>query len=113
MSGIYIPGMEMPKEKGAHEIKITLFVREDGTAGLWGTETHILHEPLTLIPVPEHGRLIDESWLKDAMITTLEALIKNPKMNGQEMHLIAAFDTLRVMLDDAPTIIPATKEGEG
>lgn len=63
-----------------------------------------------LVPVPKHGRLIDEKWLKDAMITTLEALKKNPKMDRQEMHLIAAFDTLRVMVEDAPTIIEA--EGE-
>lgn len=63
-----------------------------------------------LVPVPPHGRLIDERWLKDAMITTLEALKKNPKMDRQEMHLIAAFDTLRAMVEDAPTIIPSDKE---
>ena len=63
-----------------------------------------------LIEVPKHGRLIDERWLKDAMATTLEALIKNPKMDAQEMHIIAAFDTLREMIDDAPTVIEA--EGE-
>ncbi len=59
--------------------------------------------------LPPHGRMIDESWVIKAMITTLEALKKNPKMDGQEMHLIAAFDTLRAMLDDAPTIIPASE----
>ena len=63
-----------------------------------------------LVEVPPHGRLIDENWLRDAMITTLEALKKNPKMDGQEMHLIAAFDTLRAMLEDAPTIIEAEVE---
>lgn len=62
--------------------------------------------PLIEVPAP-HGRLIDESWLKNAMITTLEALKKNPKMDRQEMHLIAAFDTLRAMLEDAPTVIEA------
>lgn len=60
-----------------------------------------------LVEVPPHGRLVDESWLKKAMITTLEALKKNPKMDRQEMHLIAAFDTLRAMVEDAPTIIEA------
>lgn len=63
-----------------------------------------------LIELPPHGRLIDEQWLKDAMIATLEALKKNPKMDKQEMHLIAAFDTLRVMVEDAPTIIEAEVE---
>ena len=62
------------------------------------------------VPKRPHGRLIDEQWLKDAMITTLEALKKNPKMDRQEMHLIAAFDTLRCMVEDAPTIIPAEED---
>lgn len=65
-----------------------------------------------LIEVPPHGRLIDESWIKTTVITTLEALKKNPKMNGQEMHLIAAFYTLRVMLEDAPTVIGAEDDSE-
>lgn len=63
-------------------------------------------EECHLVDVPSpHGRLIDEQWIKDAMITTLEALKKNPKMDRQEMHLIAAFDTLRAMLEDAPTVV--------
>lgn len=68
-------------------------------------------EDCPLVPVPPHGRLVDESWLKKAMITTLEVLKKNPKMDGQEMHLIAAFDTLRAMVEDAPTVIEA-EEGD-
>ncbi len=43
---------------------------------------------------------------------TLEALKKNPKMDRQEMHLIAAFDTLRAMVEDVPTIIPAEEATE-
>lgn len=66
--------------------------------------------PIIEIPTP-HGRLIDESWLKERMIETLEALKKHPIMDKQEAHLIAAFDTLRVMIEDAPTIIEA--EGGG
>ena len=65
---------------------------------------------VALVPTP-HGSLKDENWLKKAMITTLEALKKNPRMDGQEMHLIAAFDTLRVMVENAPTVIEA-EEGE-
>ena len=57
MSGVYIPGMEIPKEPGAH--KIRLFVREDGAASIWGLEEYIPHEPLEVFPVPDHGRLID------------------------------------------------------
>ena len=102
MSGIYIKGMEMPKNP------VLFCIHPDGKVfadleGEW--------REYKAVPVPPHGRLIDEAWLKDAMITTLEALKKNPKMDRQEMHLIAAFDTLRCMVEDAPTIIPA-EEGE-
>lgn len=60
-----------------------------------------------LIEIPPHGRLIDESWLKETLIETLEAIRKNPKMDMQEMHLIASFATLGEMVADAPTIIEA------
>lgn len=68
MSGIYIPGMKMPKKPGAYSMKIRLFVREDGTAAIWGLEDYIPHEPLDVIPVPDHGRLIDA----DALIAAHE-----------------------------------------
>ena len=107
--GVYIKGMEMPTDcifcpmfRGAWTMCSVL----NKTTGVRGRP-----DDCPLVPVPDHGRLIDERWLKDAMITTLEALKKNPKMDRQEMHLIAAFDTLRCMVEDAPTIIEA-EEGE-
>lgn len=48
-------------------------------------------------------RLIDADALKKVMIETLEALLKNPKMDNQEAHLLAAFHTVGKMIDDAPT----------
>ena len=65
--------------------------------------------PLVEVPAP-HGRLVDADWIREALIHTLEALKKNPKMDRQEMHLIAAFSTLGRMLEDAPTIIEAEEE---
>jgi ketosteroid isomerase-like protein len=107
--GVYIKGMEMPKDKA-----VAVVIHPDGTAYTAEMFAGVCTEYLsdcTAVPVPPHGRLIEEQWLKDAIITTLEALKKNPKMDKQEMHLIAAFDTLRVMVEDAPTIIEA-EEGE-
>lgn len=49
-------------------------------------------------------RLIDADALKKVMIETLEALLKNPKMDNQEAHLLAAFHTVGKMIDDAPTV---------
>ena len=112
--GVYIKNMEMPKScwrctlsqlyEKPREMLVCKITHEE-------VIRHKIDSNCPLVPVQPHGRLIEEQWLKDAMITTLEALKKNPKMDRQEMHLIAAFDTLRAMVEDAPTIIPA-EEGE-
>ena len=110
MSGIYIKGMEMPVSCTRCPLS------DDDVVFCHAAKKYIpmLGHPTfcPLIEVPDHGRLIDETWLKAAMIETLESLKRNPKMDRQEAHLIAAFDTLRVMLEDAPTIIPADKEAD-
>lgn len=49
-------------------------------------------------------RLIDAERLKIVMIETLEKIKQNPKMDNQEAHILAAFHTVGVMVDDAPTI---------
>lgn len=49
-------------------------------------------------------RPIDADALKAAMIETLEQIKANPKMNGQEMHIIAGIAMLGEMIDDSPTI---------
>lgn len=65
-----------------------------------------------LVEVPPHGRLVDADWIREALNNTLDALKKNPKMEQQEIHLIAAFSTLGKMLEDAPTIIEAEEGAE-
>lgn len=49
-------------------------------------------------------RLIDADALKGVMIETLEIIKANPKMDNQEAHVIAAFHTVGIMIDDAPTV---------
>lgn len=49
-------------------------------------------------------RLIDADKLKDTLIATLERIKKNPKMSRDEMHIIAACDTMCMIIDDMPTI---------
>lgn len=98
MSGIYIPGMEMPTD--SHPTWIVL--HSDGTVEYnevsqsnpvgWNTLIQ------AAIPVPDHGRLIDA-----------DALIRE--------HALTKFDwSDAVDVDDikaAPTIIPASEEGKG
>lgn len=106
MSGIYIPGMEMPK--GCAFCKISRRNSKKMICPfIWKCEWDI-HDPMSadhrldgcpLIPVPEHGRLIDA----DALCKTLRSLAENeytPEVfaNWIENHI--------------DTIIPASKEGE-
>ena len=49
-------------------------------------------------------RPIDADALKATMIETLEQIKANPKMDGQEMHIIAGIAMLGEMVDDSPTI---------
>lgn len=115
MAEILIRGMEMPESCEKCKLSHGYGTLSGFACGCLVTmqtrskDCDIRPDWCPLIPVPDHGRLIDERWIKKAMITTLEAIKKNPKMDGQEMHLIAAFVTLRAMLDDAPTIIPASE----
>ena len=49
-------------------------------------------------------RPIDADALKATMIETLEQIKANPKMDGQEMHIIAGIAMLGEMIAAAPTI---------
>lgn len=49
-------------------------------------------------------RLIDADRLKTVMSETIMVIIRNPKMDNQEAHVMAAFDAFGKMLHNAPTI---------
>ena len=49
-------------------------------------------------------RLIDADALKELMIEVLEHIKENPKMDGQERHIIAGIHMLGEMIDDEPTV---------
>lgn len=87
MSGIYIKGMEMPTEGGiivVYKINGQFFAARAGK-----------DELCSLIPVPDHGRLIDA-----------DALNYFPDDSG-----ITAFDyVIRSQIIGAHTFIPADKE---
>lgn len=103
--GIYIKGIEMPKS-GYVDVRIF----HDNRATTSTAERPFYKEMVVAeVPTP-HGRLIDAEWVNKALIETLEALKKNPKMDKEEMHLISAFHTLGVMVADAPTIIESEEE---
>ena len=94
MSGIYIPGMEMPKEDGA----LCIIIHHDGKVchffDLQGERI------ATAVPVPEHGDLIDKSGVEVLSWTDGEY------GSTFEDGVLFVLDKL----DELPVIIPA--EGE-
>ena len=93
MSGIYISGMEKPKNCldcpccGDLEVYCKLGCE----INLALAAMYIAHD-CPLIPVPEHGRLVDA----DALVTELEKFCKDNWVYNTVSHM--------------PTIIPADKE---
>ena len=96
MSGVYIKGMQMPKD-----CYMCHFAdREEGLCLVDGKEHGDYNEPINcpLIPVPDHGRLISADLLK--------ADFTGNFIEAYPPGLVWA------MIDDAPTIIPADKEAQ-
>ena len=114
---VYIKGMEMPK--GCASCKIS---RRNGKKMIcpfiWKCEWDI-HDPMAadhrldgcpLVPVPPHGDLIDRN--------TLSKRIKEETINQAEFYadrrhpVVLAYGDCYSKVQNAPTIIPADKEGE-
>lgn len=115
MSGIYISGMEMPKNcYGCPFFKQVDYWNKDEEADIlskckrtgeftWESVNGYLPN-CPLIPVPPHGDLIDKKTVSDNLASVLNK--KNPPFSYPDWN-----DAIVAMLT-APTIIPA-EEGEG
>lgn len=96
---VYIKGMEMPKchfkTSETYNVHGFWMVYPDGTSKL-----HIMvdsnHWECDIIPVPDHGRLIDADALCGTMF-----------IGEQCLYL---WDEIEDAIDHAPTIIPASEE---
>lgn len=100
MAGIYIPGMEMPR-KGQ-----MLVIFPDGASYVCFNGMRERMAQTTAVPVPDHGRLIDAKWVRDAIIPKWVENADDSFMYKRGME--DAYEVVR----NAPTIIPADKEGE-
>lgn len=97
MSDILIRGMEMPTSCGSCPF-------EESINFCYGKK-----ETCPLVPVPPHGRLIDA----DALITTFCEWGTSLENKGKFVITMAeAKQTIVDIIEDAPTIIPASEEGE-
>jgi len=104
VSGIYIPGMEMPvchfKTSETYNVHGFWMVYPDGKSKL-----HIMvdsnHWVCEVIPVPDHGRLIDaDEFCTEHRSLKLLGRVGIRRFNW---HVAAA-----AFVEDTPTIIPAS-----
>ena len=105
MSGIYIPGMEMPKSCwdcfACHDGWCIINQKIEGHR----TVTH----SCPLIAVPDHGRLIDA----DVLVSHCKEMEQIEWNNKTAPYSWAyAYESLEDDIDNAKTIIPADKDGD-
>lgn len=112
MSGIYIPGLRVPEE---NEDELWIAVRSDGTVTFnaeWGWTMN----KGKAVSVPPHGRLGDLDALEERVIKRKYACA-GASAHGAitELHKSWGLHDAELMIEAAPTIIPAdlVKEGEG
>ena len=89
MSGIYIPGMEMPEDSDM------IVIYSDGTTRKYLSYTKVIIDEAKAVTVPPHGRLIDADCCNDYFYEHMS-----------DDMMIAAMNAINEM----PTIIPADKE---
>ena len=100
MSGIYIKSMEMPKHcwqcKFHDDIDNCIIIGEN-CVEVWGEYRRL--DSCPLIPVPDHGRLIDA----DVLIG---------KLHDECLFDYDARSVVYADIQDAPTVIPASGGNE-
>ena len=115
MSGVYIPGMEMPTSC----FECALLDYSDTYKCRFGFKSltpehgiNISRPPFCpLIPVPDHGRLIDADAMTES-VKTQTGFVK--LLGGREMVEIAGIIERNFLkeVNNAPTIIPAEEGTE-
>lgn len=100
---VYIKGMEMPKSCGYCPFRYRAMEGDECMFNVRSTEYQKRPDDCPLIPVPDHGRLIDaDEFCKEHRN---QSLILKIGWRRFYWHIAAAG-----FVDDAPTIIPASKE---
>lgn len=105
---VYIPGMEMPTSCD----DCCVFVEDICPLSTWDevlaqSRKGKPHEKCPLVPVPEHGRLIDASALLQSIKEARKAQPEIADVYDDDYFLVAEW------VNSSPTIIPADKEVEG
>lgn len=105
---VLIRDMEMPTE--GEWILVNIFPDGKCVVQSWCGKDFICAEKLTAVPVPEHGRLIDADALRAKMYH--EAFETDSPMQKWDSGCWIRYKMFERLEENAPTIIPADKEGE-
>ena len=111
MSGIYINGMDMPQNCWS----CAFLDGEYGYCIIDGLSRDAEEKTnCPLIPIPDHGRLIDADALIDHAIVLKRDAIHAYEWTGKSCEWdtrITERGRFVVAIEDSPTIIPADKDG--
>lgn len=110
MSGIYIPGMEMPKKCANCKIEYAAFGGYYCPFSNTSTNLHRTEERLSicpLVPVPPHGILNVLKTERECVSRDCDRNCGKCDLSLEQDEILSVFDTLIAMLAD-----PADKEGE-
>lgn len=108
MSGVYIKNMEMPS--GCSQCYFNMeygecVAMQYDHLGNFRWETNERHKDCPLVPVPDHGRLIDADEIG---LTDFEIILCQADDNRHK----SALQMLLEQIEEAPTIIPAEEGGK-
>lgn len=116
MSGLYISGMEMPKNCYECLVRNQGFSGDGMKCGItgsvlsWYDGNRKRMDNCSLLPVPEHGRLIDADAFKKRMLQGALDAREDAATEEIWLKILDAVNNLCLDVDEQPTIIPADKE---
>ena len=105
MSGLYIPNMTLPENNNWKTIRIY----KNGEVAYPNWQGDCTFANTHAISVPDHGRLIDANVLL-SLCKEMEQIEWNNKASPYSWGY--AYESFEDDIEEAPTVIPADKEGE-
>ena len=107
MADLLIKGMEMPIEG---EAVVLVLSKENGI--MMAEVDEYCGAVYEAVPISPHARLIDADELKELFRETITGIATRTDMKGAYEHMIRASAMVIDMIDDAPTVIEASEDGE-
>ena len=104
MSGVFISGVEMPKN--AEGCEVIIRIQPNGEV----LDLHGFHIGATALHVPDHGRLIDAAYIEAENDRRFDFACATEEIAEHEYAY--AYHVVASILATAPTIIPADKGGD-